>query len=33
MEKYIKQLVTLVMNADDGAILTKIANDHKMTSI
>jgi len=33
MEKYIKQLVTLGMNADDGAILTKIANDHKMTSI
>jgi len=33
MEKYIKQLVTIGMNADDGAILTKIANDHKMTSI
>jgi len=33
MEKYIKQLVTIGMNADDGAILTKIANDHNMTSI
>jgi len=33
MEKYIKQLVTLGMNADDGAILAKIANDHKMSSI